>query len=87
MIRHGPMVLRVCRSVLCLTLYDAEDAFKLSFLVLAHRASSIRRAWVHRKLAIWCGVPSGDARQEQRRSPSRSRHASRDTDYGKLPAG
>jgi Sigma-70 region 2 len=38
MIRHGPMVFRVCRSVLRDT-DDAEDAFQATFLVMVHRAS------------------------------------------------
>jgi RNA polymerase sigma factor (sigma-70 family) len=42
-IRHGPMVLRVCRSVLD-DAHDAEDAFQAVFIVLAHRAGSIRRS-------------------------------------------
>jgi len=41
-IRHGPMVLRVCRSVLH-DWHDAEDAVQAVFLVLANRAGSIRR--------------------------------------------
>ena len=40
--RHGPMVLRVCRGMLCDPL-SAEDAFQATFLVLAQRAGSIRR--------------------------------------------
>lgn len=32
--RHGPMVLRVCRSVLSQP-HDAEDAFQVTFLALA----------------------------------------------------
>jgi RNA polymerase sigma factor (sigma-70 family) len=40
--RHGPMVLRVCRSVLH-GLQDAEDAFQAVFLVLAQKAGSIHR--------------------------------------------
>jgi len=49
--RHGPMVLRVCRSVLGDT-HDAEDALQATFLVLARRADSIRKresigSWLH----------------------------------------
>ncbi|HEV3167649.1 MAG TPA: RNA polymerase sigma factor [Isosphaeraceae bacterium] len=39
--RHGPMVLRVCRSVLREP-HDAQDAFQAAFMVLARKASSIR---------------------------------------------
>ena len=39
--RHGPMVLRVCRSVLR-DAHDAEDAFQATFLILALKAGSIR---------------------------------------------
>jgi RNA polymerase sigma factor (sigma-70 family) len=47
--RHGPMVLRVCRSVL----HDdhaADDAFQATFLVLARKAGSLRRQEL---LASW----------------------------------
>ena len=47
--RHGPMVFRVCRSVLR-DAHDAEDAFQATFLVLAQRAKSIRR---HGSIASW----------------------------------
>ena len=48
--RHGPMVLRICRTILR-DQHDAEDAFQATFLVLA-RAASIRRrtslaSWLH----------------------------------------
>ena len=47
--RHGPLVLRVCRSVL----RDedaAEDAFQATFLALARKAGSL---WVQDSLAPW----------------------------------
>ena len=39
--RHGPMVLRICRDELR-DAHAAEDAFQVTFLVLARRAGSIR---------------------------------------------
>jgi RNA polymerase sigma factor (sigma-70 family) len=49
--RHGPMVLRVCEQILG-DRHDAEDAFQVTFLVLARRAGSIRQPellghWLH----------------------------------------
>ncbi len=49
--RHGPMVLRVCRRGSAGP-EDAEDAFQATFLVLAHKAGSVRQAdslasWLH----------------------------------------
>ena len=40
--RHGPMVLRTCRAILG-DRTDAEDAFQVTFLILARKAGSIRR--------------------------------------------
>lgn len=48
-VRHGPMVLGVCRHVLGRD-HDAEDSFQAVFLVLASRAGSIRD---RRLLASW----------------------------------
>jgi RNA polymerase sigma factor (sigma-70 family) len=47
--RHGPMVLRVCRGILC-DEHDAQDAFQATFLVLARKAGALR---VSRSLAPW----------------------------------
>jgi RNA polymerase sigma factor (sigma-70 family) len=49
--RHGPMVLRVCRSILR-DEHDAQDAFQATFLVLVDRAGSVRNrssvgSWLH----------------------------------------
>lgn len=49
--RHGPMVLRVCRTVLGHT-QDAEDAFQATFLLLVRKAGSIHKqeavaSWLH----------------------------------------
>ncbi len=47
--RHGPMVLRVCRSVLADS-HDAQDAFQATFLVLVAKA---RGLWVRDSLGPW----------------------------------
>jgi RNA polymerase sigma factor (sigma-70 family) len=49
--RHGPMVFRVCRSVLR-DRHDAEDAFQATFLILVGKAATIRKesslgSWLH----------------------------------------
>jgi RNA polymerase sigma factor (sigma-70 family) len=50
-VRHGPMVMRVCRNVLD-DPHDVHDAFQAVFLVLARRANAIRNrqsvgSWLH----------------------------------------
>jgi RNA polymerase sigma factor (sigma-70 family) len=47
--RHGPMVLRVCRSVLR-DPHDAQDAFQATFLILVQRPGAVRR---RESLAGW----------------------------------
>jgi hypothetical protein len=49
--RHGPMVLRVCRSILRDD-HAAEDALQATFLILVRRAGSVRKrdsigSWLH----------------------------------------
>jgi RNA polymerase sigma factor (sigma-70 family) len=49
--RHGPMVLGVCGRILA-NAADVEDAFQATFLVLVHKASSLRSRpvlgdWLH----------------------------------------
>jgi len=51
MVRHGPMVLCLCRQMLR-DVQEAEDAFQAAFLVLARNAGSIRKrpslsAWLY----------------------------------------
>ncbi len=58
--RHGPMVLRVCRRIVSDPL-DAEDAFQVTFLVLARKARAIAR---RDSLANWLyGVAVRTARE------------------------
>jgi RNA polymerase sigma factor (sigma-70 family) len=47
--RHGPLVVSVCRSILC-NESDVEDAFQATFLVLVRKARSINK---RESLASW----------------------------------
>jgi RNA polymerase sigma factor (sigma-70 family) len=69
--RHGPMVLRVCQSVLREP-HDAQDAFQATFLVLVRKAGSIRKrdslsSWLH-------GVACRIAACAQAATARRARH-------------
>ena len=82
-IRHGPMVLRICRSLLH-DAHDSEDAFQAIFLVLANRAGSIRR---NSSVAGWLFGVAHRVSTRARRSAARRQHAPptrRGADLGKL---
>src|SRR5262249_55951708 len=62
--RYGGLVFDVCRRLLCRT-QDAEDAFQVTFLLLARRAASIRQpqflgTWLYRV----AGRAAGRLRQQ-----------------------
>lgn len=69
--RHGPMVLGVCRGVLC-NEADAEDAFQATFLTLASKASTIRKTGA---VGSWLyGVAYRAALKARVRSATRQRY-------------
>ena len=60
--RHGPMVLGVCHSILH-GVAEVEDAFQATFLLLIRKAGTIRGrdavgGWLHR-VAHWVAVQAG----------------------------
>jgi RNA polymerase sigma factor (sigma-70 family) len=73
--RHGPMVLRICRTILR-DQHDAEDAFQATFLVLARRAASIRSrtcvaSWLHgvaRRVASYTRLATSRRRKHERKA-------------------
>src|SRR5437764_13358905 len=72
-VRHGPMVLGICRHVLNQD-QDAEDAFQATFLVLARKGGSIRdrtvlAGWLHAvayRVAVKARVRSVRRRSHER---------------------
>jgi RNA polymerase sigma factor (sigma-70 family) len=72
--RHGPMVLRTVRQVLG-NAHDADDAFQATFLVLARKAGSVRKAesvagWLHgvaRRVAVRARSAEGRRKVYERR--------------------
>ncbi len=64
--RHGPLVYRVCRQLLCRD--DVEDGFQATFLVLARRAGAVRKAGSVRS---WLVGVAGRVAREVRRAERR----------------
>src|SRR5262245_47592790 len=70
-IRHGPMVYRVCWRALHRA-EDVEDAFQATFLVLAQKLRTLRK---HASLASWLhGVAHRLALKAKKQEATRRRH-------------
>jgi len=73
--RHGPMVRRVCRSLLP-DPHDADDVFQATFLVLARKAGMIRRPEL---LGNWLyGTAHRTAQKLKIRTARRLKHEARE---------
>jgi RNA polymerase sigma factor (sigma-70 family) len=89
--RHGPMVLRVCRTVLR-DVHNADDAFQATFLVLVRRAGSLwvrdsLGPWLHRvayRTASCARSAAARRRQHEERAAERSAEVSHDADRDDL---
>jgi RNA polymerase sigma factor (sigma-70 family) len=76
--RHGPMVLDVCRGVLGGGA-DVEDAFQATFLILAQKAASVRKApslgsWLHGvayRVSLRVRTEAATRRKHEARAPVR----------------
>jgi RNA polymerase sigma factor (sigma-70 family) len=94
-VRHGPMVLNVCRNVSGDS-HEAQDAFQATFLVFARKASSIRRrdsvgSWLYgvaRRVAHRARLEAARRRASERQAMTRSStehsRAGEEADYSAL---
>jgi RNA polymerase sigma factor (sigma-70 family) len=79
LLRHGSMVLAVCRRVLG-DVHDAEDAFQAAFLLLARKAASVARAeslgcWLHQVAhRVALEARAVKARRRAREKPMSAEH-------------
>ena len=89
--RYGSMVLGLCRRVLR-NHHDAEDAFQATFLVLAHKAGSIRRPhllgnWLYGvayRTAMKVRASTARRRSRELAAPSRKTAPDMETTEGEL---
>ena len=72
-VRHGPLVWAVCRSILR-NPHDVEDAFQATFLILVQKAHSL---WVGDSLCRWLYRVSYRASQQVRAQRDRAAVKSR----------
>jgi RNA polymerase sigma factor (sigma-70 family) len=84
MLRHGPMVLGVCRGVLK-DPNDAQDAFQATFLIMVRKARSLWAvgvslgSWLHRvayRIAVRANVEAARRRSMERRAQAMGRPVS-----------
>jgi RNA polymerase sigma factor (sigma-70 family) len=86
--RHGPMVLGLCRRLLRQG-HDAEDACQAAFLVLARRATSLRKqeslaSWLHGVAYRICVNLKRQQARRQRRERAAGRPESTNHDDGDI---